>query len=75
MSGSLSRFLCVSIVPCHYGQVSGVTVWLAKKLSGIKILKETERKRIIGVSITRFIAIPYYIDYLVNDTMISDITK
>lgn len=37
-------FLFFVIVPCHYGQVSGVKVWLAKKLSGFKILKTKKHK-------------------------------
>lgn len=51
MSG-LSHFRVVvffprvfSIVPCHYGQVSGVKVWLARKKSGIKILKGDRKKK------------------------------
>lgn len=39
-------FVCVfPIVPCCYGQVSGVKVWLAKKMSGIKILWERWKKK------------------------------
>lgn len=47
LSLTLFCFSCVSfsIVPCCYGQVSGVKVWLAKRYQGIKILKETERKK------------------------------
>lgn len=47
MSGlSLTLIVCFfyPIVPFRYGQVSGVKVWLAKKLSGIEILRETERR-------------------------------
>lgn len=53
LSLTLFCFSCVSfsIVPCCYGQVSGVKVWLAKRYQGIKILKETERKKKIGYGI------------------------